>query len=271
MRWNDGVQKLPRRLWLAITAALFVALLVVHGRHDGSVAWLMWLLAPVYALYVTAVVLLLVTAIAKLRALETPSLPLLRAPWRSHPRSTWILGGFVVAVTLLREGAFDPMVVDFDLYSAEHRVQTQRTANVSSQSWGEGPPETMAGKPVHCSLSCSSRSETCAMVLDRIRCDDDRENLSFENTPFVTVGGMLRIEDPDCYVPLVKEHLISFSGDLSANLATNRVQRSMSVSLRGDLDQRAVGPMSCRNFRRMAAATIAEQVAQNLQAALSSH
>lgn len=254
---------------LGIVATLVLVQLLIVSGGDAPAA--IWLLAPLYALYVTAVLLLCAAAMARLRGRSLLPLPLLSERWRSHPRSYLVLTALVVLLTLLREGAFAPDVVaNYDVFQANHRTNTSRNASSNSATLGEGAGDVMAGRRVHCSLQCANPGPTCDAVLETIRCDDARDP-NGDPEGAVSVMGTISLDEPGCFSPLHKSSQTTFGADLSANLSTGRTTTSVGVSIQGTLDQNATGPMSCYSYRRLAGTKIAADIAQALQATLDAH
>ena len=257
-------------LLLGIVAALvLLQLLIVGGTNAPAI---MWLLAIGYALYVTATLLVFAALVARLRGRPRLAVPLVPERWATDRRTYLVLGGVVAVLTLLREGAFAPaLTLNYDVYQAEHRTNTSRSsggnATTFGKGFGDGQPDLMAGRPVHCQLHCSNPSTTCEAVLEQIRCDNHRNpNAALEGA--VTVGGSIGVEDPSCYFPLYKDSHSPFTAQLSLVLATDRTNKTVTATIQGTLDQDATGPMSCWSYQRLAAQKIAAEIAGALQATI---
>ncbi len=251
-----------------VTALVLVHLSVVSG---GTAPVILWLLAPLYALYATAVLLLCAAAMARVRGRALLPLPLLPERWRTHPRSYLVLAAIVVLFTMMREGAFAPeLVVDYDVFHAEHRTNTSRNSSFNATTLGEGPGDVMAGRRVHCSLQCTNHGPGCDAVLETIRCDDAHDpNGDPERAVFVS--GLVSLDEPGCFFPLHKSSHTTFGAELDATLSTGRTTKSVGLSIQGTLEQSATGPMSCYSYRQLAGTKVAVDIAQALQTTLDSH
>ncbi len=265
----------PRQRLPASTVAFGLILAAVLG-HLAIVAgdtapWLMWLLAPVYAAYVMAIVLVAAAVVGRVRGRPPLPIPGLPAHMATHPRATLVLAGVVGLVTLVREGAFAPeLLVSYDVYQAEHRIHASHDSSYSSTVMGDAPAEMMAGRPVICHLRCANAGTACDAVLEGIRCDNHRDP-GPEPRGAVFVDGMIRVDTVDCYTPLWKQDTIGFGAQLDLSLTTDRIHASVGLSLDGALDQEATGPMSCHGFARLAAQQIVPQLRDAIVTTLRSH
>ena len=252
---------------LGIVCTLVLLQLLIVGK--GDIPALIWLLAPIYAVYVTAILLVCAAVVAHLRGRPRLPVPLLPERWRAHRTTYLALTTLVVFFTLLREGGFAPeLVASYDVFQAEHRTDTSRNSSFNSATQGDGPPDVMAARPVHCMLDCANRGPTCTAVLEGIRCDDQGDvNANPEGA--VLVQGTISLDDPACYFPLYKSSDTRFSAELSVNLATGHTTKSLGLSLQGTLTQDAIGPMSCYSYRRLVAQKITAELAGALQSALN--
>lgn len=257
----------PTILLGIVTALTYLQLLIV-GKGDAPAA--MWLLAAVYAGYVTAAILVAGAALSRVRGRPLRPIPLVPQRWSTTSRAYLILAALVALLTGLREGSFAPeLILDYDVFQATHRTNTSRSSSSNSTTMGDGTTATMAGQPLACSFQCTNRGPTCAAVLQTLRCDGDDADDS--TGPLVIAQGLVTLDDPGCYFPLYKDSHTRYSAQLTLSASRPGSTKSVSLNIDGTLTQDATGPMSCHNYRRLAAQKIAAELAGALQATLDTN
>jgi len=273
---QDGIVSPPRSsisvptvVLITVTALVMMNQLSVVRLVKGEVPylWLTWPFALIYALYVTAVLLVCAAVVAHLRRRSLPPVPLLPARWRTHRKTYLVLGACVVLFTLLREGAFGPTcVVGYDAPHVEERT-TRSPSGTHIATKGESPPDVMAGRPVHCNLDCVYPEPFCEAVVASLSCVDH------EPTPdTVMVRGTVSMT-PDfglaCYLPLYKRSDISFHAELELKLLTERTDTTAWSSADVALERTDIGPLSCDSLRMRLAGALARELAEVLQRKLN--
>jgi hypothetical protein len=152
---------------------------------------------------------------------------------------------FVLLFTLLREGKLGHFSVGYDVYSSEE------DSHIRSTTYGVGDTKTAPGSR-NCRVACFPNSVICREAT-RGLCNERID------PPFISAS--VEIEDPFCYVPLYKSDNIHYSISIT--------QRPGRTDVRGDLEQTAIGPMSCLSYRRLIASALREAVVSALTDASS--
>lgn len=255
---------------VVITALMLVNSLVtgIATRGAVGVVWSLLMLPAglIYAVYVTASILICATVVAHLRRRPPPPVPLLPVRWQTHPRTYLVLGTCVVLLTLLREGAFSPAwVLDYYAATTEERVTRSRSATHIATKGGN-PSDVMAGRPVHCALECVHPGPSCQAVVASLSCREA------DPTPgMVMVRGTVST-GPElglgCYWPLAKRSHVSLHAELELQLQTARTHTTAWFDADITLDSKSRGIQSCYHFRQMVAQELAEQLAKVIQAGL---
>lgn len=232
---------------------------------EGAPALLTWVFFPVYCGYCLSVLTLSVVAVRSIR--RRPAFPIPMVP-EQFANQRWVvtaLAVFVVVATLAREGAFgDEVAVDFSAYRFTDQMQTDASAQGSTQSMGEAGPPSFAGRPASCMLSCSSPGQVCDAIMAEVNCGEAAPSS-------VAITGTIQVDEPWCYTPWYKDATVSFSTEATFDLRDTAGSRSHTLSLSGTIQQDAFGPMSCREFRRRMGGRIGAAVAAGFNDVLRSN
>lgn len=250
--WFDSV---PKKIWGLALAATFANLLSLGA---AALSWWMVAFSLLYATYAAAAILLVVAFARHLRGMPCWPLPLLgrRVGIRA---SHLILLGFVVAFTLLREGAIPGMSASYGAYRSHQNTRSRSSASENSMVYDDlqaSEMPSMRGQWVNCRASCGpSTGAACRAALEGL-CQDDYH----ADEDAVSVSIHMEMDEPFCYVPLVKVNELRFSATVNMHQAGHSYRRNVIQKISGTIKQSAIGPMSCASYRREAGAQMRETV-----------
>jgi hypothetical protein len=257
---------------LALVALAFVVDLVARGIFGP---WTPLAVLVVWS-YPLAAIFLVEWAWGRLHHRGVPAIPGL-SDATCRRRGPWIaLAGWVLLVTLAREGAFAPgFVLGVNWWNATDTWSGARNTSSNGVTTGtEAPAQVFAGQPLSCTASCTSPGEVCETVVRELGCDPDASTMR-------TGTFRITVEDPWCYLPLRKQATlhVSLDGDLFASLDADQrdaeglprwhIQRSVSLSIDGTLAGVMTGVSSCFAFRRHLGHELAGRLRDEINATLA--
>ena len=260
----QGVSRRKNQM-LAGAIGVAVLLLWVTGAGPAALAPAALLFLPIFWLYLTSIALLIEWAVLA-RHRRHPELPFGPASWNGHRGTAFVLLGIVVAITLVREGAFSPyLTYDFSCYTTQRTLHYNTTTGGTSSTVGNAPPVRLAGQYIECLVSCSpSGSTMCAAYSRRFSCDSDHPERPVR-TPAVLVTGSVSFDsEPFCYTPLYKSGATTFHATLKVGISTPNGSANHSFMLTGNIAQQMTGIGSCSTFSRLMGEEGADAVAKAL-------
>jgi hypothetical protein len=245
---------------LAGIFALVVGQLFAISKGMPSIGMLP--LALVYALYVTAALLLLKASVDLILRRPRWTVPLLGRRLGALA-SYLLLLLFVAQLTLLREGMIPSLSFGYDIAWTHRDVHTS-TQSDRSASWQGRRPEPLLGRPIACRASCSRGGELCEKIV-RDLCEDAHST----SPNAVQVELSVTVEDPFCYLPLLKRDRLPFTAAVRIRSVSPASRTSIDLSISGTVEQRSIGPMSCRTYLRKTAPPIEREIFKAMMSALS--
>ena len=259
MSW--ATRRFNRLLAAALAGGLFLRWLLVAGTA-AAIDPIALLFMAIFWLYFVCGALLIEWAILR-RSGRHPELPFGPPAWSGQRWTLRVLVGFVVLVTLLREGAFAPdLTYDINLQTS-HRTTTQNTTTSASSTAMDGAVQPrLAEARVQCLVTCSPNTAMCEAFTRRFRCDEPDPT---STAPAAILSGTVSFgAEPFCYTPLYKSGRVPVIAMLSLDISTPSSRGSHSINLTGDIAQTMTGIGSCYTFRRQMGEQGAEMLAQAL-------
>ncbi len=234
--------------------ALFIGLGLLCGawfvRLNSGLAIV---LAPLLYAFLASVALTVEVLVLRRRG-KVPALPGPLA--RLEPYLLKICVPVVIVVTLLREGLLAPhFVLTLDWWNATHYANSTWSGSTSFIGSGDAP--RFAGRRLYCTLTCHGSDAVCTGIDQVITCNE-------AGPAQVSIDIDVQVDEPFCYLPLVKSTDGSFSASASISLATAGGSRSGSVQLNGHAGIDLQGVMSCRSFRLFYGREIGKRIAADI-------
>ena len=231
----------PRHVARTIFYYVLAIALINQNYVTSELICALTLVTLLYALYATAVLLLGLGLFAALRRQPVLRVPLLSR--RCTPGGAYAILAVAVALfTYSREGSYGPR-------GSYEVMQTRSWGTYSAGKQltvtGPGGPLPLSGLPMRCAARCDEVTDVCGAAIAAL-CPEPPP----ADAPHLVATFHLEVEDPFCYVPLVKSNKVEFHARASfVRTDEAGAKTSLMLNVWGTATVIAIGPMSCRNFR----------------------